>query len=116
MINFKKGLATLAVALAVSAPVLGFASATSARASPCSEEIARLEKAISENSPAAAPTAPQSVGAQLGHQPTPESIRRAEAAAGTGVDAILNRAKALDAEGKTKECMDLVATAKLRLQ
>jgi len=50
------------------------------------------------------------------HQPTPESIRRAEAASTTGVDDILNRAKALDAEGKTKECMDLVATAKLRLQ
>jgi hypothetical protein len=89
---------------------------TSAHASACGEEIAQLEKAISEKSAAAAPTAPQSIGAQLGHQPTPESMRRAEAAATTGVDDILNRAKTLDAEGKTKECMDLVATARLRLQ
>jgi hypothetical protein len=89
---------------------------TSAYASACSDEIAQLEKAISEKSAAAAPTARQSVGAQLGHQPTPESIRRAEATATTGVDDILNRAKALDAEGKTKECMDLVATARLRVE
>jgi hypothetical protein len=89
---------------------------TSAHASACGDEIAQLEKAMSEKRAAAAPTAPQSIGAQLGHQPTPESMRRAEAAATTGVDDILNRAKALDAEGKTKECMDLVATARLRLQ
>jgi hypothetical protein len=43
-------------------------------------------------------------------------VRRAEAASTEGLAAILNRAKAFDAEGKTKECMDLVATAKLRLQ
>jgi hypothetical protein len=89
---------------------------TSAHASACSDEIVQLEKAMSEKRAAAAPTAPQSIGAQLGHQPTPESMRRAEAAATTGVDDILNRAKTLDAEGKTKECMDLVATARLRLQ
>jgi hypothetical protein len=89
---------------------------TSAHASACSDEIAQLEKAMPEKRAAAAPTAPQSIGAQLGHQPTPESMRRAEAAATTGVDDILNRAKTLDAEGKTKECMDLVATARLRLQ
>jgi hypothetical protein len=88
----------------------------SAHASACSDEIAQLEKAISEKSAAAAPTARQTIGAQLGHQPTPESVQRAEGAATTGVDDILNRAKILDAEGKTKECMDLVATAKLRLE
>jgi hypothetical protein len=91
-------------------------SVSSAHASACSDEIAQLEKAMSEKRATAAPTAPQSVGAQLGHQPTPQSVRRAEATATTGVDDILNRAKALDADGKTRECMDLVATAKLRLQ
>jgi hypothetical protein len=91
---------------------------TSARASPCSDEIATLETAIntSESSPALAPTAPQSVGAQLHHQPTPQSVQRAEAAPNTELSDIVKRAKALDAEGKTKECMDLVATGKLRLQ
>jgi hypothetical protein len=53
---------------------------TSAHASPCGDAIAQLEKAVrqSESNPAAGPTASQSIGAQLGHQPTPESVRRAE--------------------------------------
>jgi hypothetical protein len=86
---------------------------------PC-ERLQRRDCAAGEGnvrkSAPAAPTAPQSVGAQLGHQPTPESVRRAEAASTSGVNDILNRAKALDADRKTKECMDLVATARLRLQ
>ena len=91
---------------------------TSARASPCSDEIANLETAInaSERSPALVPTAPQSVGAQLHHQPTPQSVQRAEAAPSPELNDIITRAKVLDAEGKTKECMELVATGKLRLQ
>jgi hypothetical protein len=91
---------------------------TSAHASPCSDEIAQLEKAVrqSESNPAAGPTASQSIGAQLRHQPTPESVRRAEVDSRAGLDAILTRAKALDAEGKTAECMELVGTAKLKLE
>jgi hypothetical protein len=91
---------------------------TSAHASPCSDEIANLETAInvSESSPAVVPTGPQSVGAQLHHQPTPQSVQRAEAAPSAELKDIVNRAKVLDAEGKTKECLELVATGKLRLQ
>jgi hypothetical protein len=48
--------------------------------------------------------------------PTPESVRRAEVDSRAGLDAILTRAKALDAEGKTAECMELVGTAKLKLE
>jgi hypothetical protein len=89
---------------------------TSAHAGPCGDEIAQLEKALSESNPAAGPTASQSIGAQLRHQPTPESVRRAEVHSRAGLDAILTRAKALDAEGKTAECMELVGTAKLKLE
>jgi hypothetical protein len=91
---------------------------TSAHASPCSDEIAQLEKAarLSESNPAVGPTASQSIGAQLRHQPTPESVRHAEVDSRAGLDAILTRAKALDAEGKTAECMELVGTAKLKLE
>ena len=90
---------------------------TSAAASPCSDEIAKLEQAIQQdgNDPAAVPTGRQSVGAQLGHQPTPDSVRQAELASKEGIAAILNRAKTFDAEGNAKECMDLVGTARLRL-
>jgi len=81
-------------------------------ASPCSDEIAKLEQAIQQsgNNPAAAPTARQSVGAQLGYQPTPESVRDAELASKKRLVAILNRAKAFAAKGKSKKC------ARLRLQ
>ena len=91
---------------------------TSAAASPCSDEIAKLEQAIQQdgNSPAAGPTAQQSIGAQLGHQPTPDSVRQAELASKKRLVAILNRAKAFAAKGKSKKCMELVATARLRLQ
>jgi len=91
---------------------------TAAHASPCSDEIAQLETAVrqSESNPAAGPTASQSIGAQLRHQPTPESVRRAEVESRAGLDAILTRAKALDAEGKTAECMEVVGTAKLKLE
>jgi hypothetical protein len=86
------------------------------------EPLHRGDRAIGANTTAGwnnlalGPTGQQSVGAQLGYQPTPDSVREAEQASKHGVVAILNRAKAFDAEGKTKECMELVSTAKLRLQ
>jgi hypothetical protein len=91
---------------------------TSAYAGPCGDEIAQLENALrqSESNPATGPTAPQSIGAQLHRQPTPDSVRRAEVDSRPDLDAILSRAKALDAEGKTAECMELVGTAKLKLE
>jgi len=105
-------------ATALVVPIALALALTSARASPCSDEIANLETAInvSESSPALAPSAQQSVGAQLHHQPTPQSVQRAEAAPSAELKDTIDRAKVLDAEGKTKECMELVATGKLRLQ
>jgi hypothetical protein len=91
---------------------------TSGHAGPCGDEIARLEKVLSESKtdPAIGPTAPQSVDAQLGYQPTPDSMRRADAEARARFAAVLNRAKAFEAEGKTAECMQAVAAAKLELK
>ena len=105
-------------ATALVVPITLALALTSARANPCSDEIASLEMTInaSESSPTLVPTEPQSLGAQLHHQPTPQSVQRAEAAPSTELNDIVKRAKVLDAEGKTKECMDLVATGKLRLQ
>jgi hypothetical protein len=90
----------------------------SAHASPCGDEIARLERANrqAESNPDTGPTGPQSIGAQLGHQPTPETVRRAEAASESSFAAILNRAKAFDAQGKSAKCMEAVAAAKLKLE
>jgi len=87
----------------------------SAQASPCGDEIARLEKILAENNPATGPTAPQSVGAQLSRQPTADSVKRAEAEARSSFAASLQIAKTLDAQGKTAECTELVNKAKLNL-
>jgi hypothetical protein len=100
---------TLLVSLALG---LGVASA---QASPCGNEIARLEKILAEHNLATGPTASQSVGAQLSRQPTAESVQKAEAEARSSFAASLERAKALDAQGKTAECADLVNKAKLNL-
>ena len=90
--------------------------ATSAHAGPCTEEIAKFEDAVSRRAaanPGAGPTARQSVGAQLGRQPTPSSVAQAEERAQSTFAATLERAKALDAEGNA-ECTQALAEAKLR--
>jgi hypothetical protein len=101
--------------IACAALGLGVASA---HASPCGDEIAQLEKANrqAEGNPAIGPSAPQSVGAQLGYQPTPDSVKQAEAASESSFTATLNRAKAYDAQGKAAECMQAVGDAKLKLE
>jgi hypothetical protein len=55
-------------------------AATNALAGPCTSDIAEFEAAIarSQGNPLAGLTAPQSVGAQLGHEPTPASVKQAQ--------------------------------------
>jgi hypothetical protein len=85
-----------------------------AHAGPCSEEIASLQEAAGQlvYNPHAGPSAPQSIGAQLGRQPTPESVRRAHGEAQSRLAAALAHAEALDAEGKQALCMQAVTDAK----
>jgi hypothetical protein len=67
-----------------------------AQAGPCTADIAKIEKALSEPNSPFGPTARQTVGAQLGEQPTPASMARAEKRAGSRYEAALKRAQALD--------------------
>jgi hypothetical protein len=60
-------------------------------------------------------TARQSIAAQLGHQPTRESVERAKKESQAQILAILEQAEALDLDGKRKECFDAFARAKLML-
>jgi hypothetical protein len=87
--------------------------AVPAHAGPCTERIAQFEKVVRESAtnPSAGPTASQSIGAQLGRQPTPSSVKQADLKAQTTFDAALARAKTLDAEGKRK-CVQALAHAK----
>src|SRR6266566_8402950 len=85
-----------------------------AEAGPCTKEITRFEKAVrqSAKNPDAGATARQSIGAQLGHQPTPGSVKQAEERAQTTFEDALARAKRLDAQGKRAACMRALADAR----
>jgi hypothetical protein len=98
------------IAAVIVAVIAGVASA---QAGPCSTDIAQFERAVrqSAGNPNAGPIAPQSVGAQLGHEPTPASIRRAQARARADFRAALGRAKRLDARGDPG-CAAALARAK----
>ena len=56
----------------------------------------RSKRLLSEPNSPFGPTARQTVGAQLGGQPTPSSMARAEKKAGSNYQAALTRAQALD--------------------
>jgi hypothetical protein len=97
--------------------VLG-ATPSLAHAAACRDEIAHLQQAARRvaNNPDAGPTGRQSVGAQLGHQPTPESVSQAEKQAQSRFAAVLARARALDARGKVAQCKRAVADARRMLE
>jgi hypothetical protein len=88
--------------------------AGSAHAGPCTSKIAQFEQAVrqSAGNPNAGPMAPQSIGAQLGYQPTPASIKRAEQRAKAAFAATLARAKRLDAQGHRAGCTRALAAAR----
>ena len=67
-----------------------------AQAGPCTADIEKIEKVLNEPNSPFGPTARQSVGAQLGRQPTPASMARAEQKARSHYEAALKRAQALD--------------------
>jgi hypothetical protein len=89
-------------------------SVASAKAGPCSIKIAQFEKAVrqSANNPDAGPMARQSIGAQLGRQPTPASVKRADQRAQAAFDAAFARAKKLDARGNRACCTRALVNAK----
>jgi hypothetical protein len=89
-----------------------------ADAGPCTAQISQVEQQIrrlQEASPggAAEPTGPQSVGAQLHHQPTPQSVERAESKAKADSAAALDRARKADAAGNASACAKALGEAKL---
>jgi len=87
---------------------------TFAQAGPCSADIAQFEAAVrqSANYPYAGLTAPQTVGAQLGQQPTAASMKRAEQQLKSEFMANLARAKRLDARGDRVDCTRALTAAK----
>jgi hypothetical protein len=89
-------------------------SATTAAAGPCTAQIAQVEQQIAQAPPGpeTGPTGPQSVGAQLHHQPTPGTIEHAEIKASTDGDAALDRARKADHDGDAAACDQAVREAR----
>jgi hypothetical protein len=101
------------LAIAFAGAVLSL-SIASAHAGPCTSAIAQFEGALrqSGNDLGAGPTARQSIGAQLSHQPTPSSVKRADERAQSTFAAALGRAKRLDARGNRSGCRRATAEAR----
>jgi len=77
-----------------------------AQAGPCSTQIAQLQKQIGRSAagPENGPSAPQSLGAQLHHQPTPGAVQNAENRADADAAAAFERARRADAAGDADAC------------
>jgi hypothetical protein len=101
------------ISAALVCAVLGL-NATKALAGPCTSDIAEFEATVrsSQGNPFAGLTAPQSVGAQLEHQPTPASVKQAQERLKKKFAATMARAKRYDAQGNRLGCTRELAAAK----
>ena len=79
-----------------------------AHSGPCTVQIAQLERQIR----LAAPTGPQTLGAQLHYQPTPADVQNAESRASANANAALQRARQADADGNSVACSKALDEAK----
>jgi len=102
----------------VLAAIVLLGGATAAQAGPCTGQIAEVEQRISQLSAArlpsgaGEPTARQSVGAQLHHQPTPGTVEHAEYVANKRGEAALARARKADAAGNANACAEALRKAR----
>jgi hypothetical protein len=76
----------------------------------CRAAIVRLETALNEarTQGRVVASAPQSIGAMLHHQPTRESVRKAEIESVKRVETSLATARDLRSEGKRSECVSML--------
>ena len=100
--------------LTVTAAAILLGSAGTAQSGPCTTQIEQLEQQIGGDvtGPNTGPTAAQSLGAQLHHQPTPSSVGEAEHVANTDGDAAIDRAKKADAAGDPTGCNQALVEAR----
>ncbi len=83
----------------------------SAAPGACGAAIARLETALSEARAHGhvVASAPESVGAMLHHQPTRDSVAKAEIESAKRIETSLATARDLRSEGKRSECISILA-------
>jgi hypothetical protein len=107
--------ASFGLLIATTAATLLCGSGT-AHSGPCTSQIDELERQIGHVSSSAknGPTAPQSIEAQLHHQPTPETVRNAERKANADAAAALQRARQADTDDNPAACAKALDEAKRR--
>ena len=91
-------------------------NSATASAGPCAAEVIEFQDTLPRDKNGEftfAGAAPQSIDAQLEHQPTPKSVERAKKLSRDRILAVLAQAKALISEGKWIECRGAMAEAKL---
>jgi hypothetical protein len=100
--------------LAFTAAAILFCGGGAAQSGPCTQQIVLLEHQIVGDTPGpnSGPTAPQTVGAQLHHQPTPNSVGLAEHVANQDGDAAIERAKQADAADDATGCSEALVEAR----
>lgn len=104
--------------IALVAAVAASLGAAPASAGSCAAEIAQFRQSLhqTENSgTAVVGSGPQSIGAQLEHQPTPASVERAKRNAKAQILALLAQAELFDAQGRRAECRQALQRANLLL-
>jgi hypothetical protein len=91
-----------------------FFTGTAANAGPCTAQIGRLDRQLrlAGSDPIVGPTAPQTVDAQLHHQPTPSAVQHAKIEANAEADAALERARKADAQGDARACREALGEAR----
>jgi hypothetical protein len=89
-------------------------NAAIAQAGPCTADISQFEATVHQSAgdPLAGLTARQSVNAQLGHQPTPQSVHQADQRLKSRFSAAMTRAKRYDAQGNHSGCARALDAAK----
>jgi hypothetical protein len=101
--------------LGTSTPALIFSIiATAAHAGPCTAQIADVDRkvALVASTPTHGPYAPQSVSAQLHHQPTPATVQGAQSTANADAAAALEKARQADKNGDAAACSKALTEAK----
>jgi hypothetical protein len=103
--------------IVLSAAVAFVGSALAAQAGPCTKQISQLEAQIQsaqalQPGEVGAPSAPQSIAAQLHRQPTAQSVESALSRASADGIAALDRAKKADAAGNAGECARALVEAR----
>jgi hypothetical protein len=100
--------------LAFTAAAILFCGIGTAHSGPCTADINKFEHQIAGDVPGpdSGPTASQSVGAQLHHQPTPGSVGQAAHVANKDGDAAIERAKTADAAGDAAACNQALTEAR----